>query len=466
VTEESTVCRVTVMAPSGRMDVGLPVEVPLLDLLPALLAHAGSAMDGIGPAWALQKFGGEALDPTASPGHLGLRDGEVLYLRRHGDELPVLVFDDVADAIAATVRTLPRWGVKETRFAGLAAAATALGTVALVLAVGSFSDSVTGSLAALISTMLLVTATTTARVYADARSGAVFGVAAVAFAGVAGAVTTSAISGSAPGSGNAFVSAMGDSAGELGFWAAVLVVAAAAASALSVAVPGFVAIVSVAALAAGGALFSVVPGVDVAGSASMTAVVALSLIRWVPAIALRAAGVPRPEIPASAEDLRGDETEVSGADMEPRTRLADRLVTALLSALATVVVGAAVVLAVSYQPWVGPVLLTVIAAAIGMRARAFAGRAQRAFLLASAVICLLVMSVKLGASDHGTAYLGVGLPLVLAGLGLAIGVQAPRKSPVRRRIADIAEGGILVSLVPLTTAVLGLYDHIRITLGS
>src|SRR5690606_4309661 len=101
-------CRVTIAAPRTRMDLALPREIPLADLLPTLLRYAGENPDDpefLRGGWILQRMGEPGFDPSQRLSGLGIRDGEVLYLRHRDSSLPEFAFDDVADAIATAART-------------------------------------------------------------------------------------------------------------------------------------------------------------------------------------------------------------------------------------------------------------------------------------------------------------------------------------------------------------------------
>jgi len=80
--------RVTVVAPSTRIDVALPADVAVADLLPMLLDMAketapdGGARHG---GWALAKLGDAPLDPSRTLASLGVVDGELLQLRKRNE---------------------------------------------------------------------------------------------------------------------------------------------------------------------------------------------------------------------------------------------------------------------------------------------------------------------------------------------------------------------------------------------
>ena len=100
-------CRVTVVAPRTRMDLALPTDTPLSDLLPTLLRYAGENPDDpafLRGGWVLQRLGESAFDPSLRLSGLGIRDGDVLHLRHREMSIPEFAFDDVADAIAVATR--------------------------------------------------------------------------------------------------------------------------------------------------------------------------------------------------------------------------------------------------------------------------------------------------------------------------------------------------------------------------
>ncbi|WP_239074979.1 EsaB/YukD family protein, partial [Streptomyces sp. SID10853] len=123
---------------------GVPVDVPLADLVPVLVEYAGGDLHEEGSAqggWTLQRLGAAPLDEEGTPQSLELRDGETLYLRARHESLPEVDFDDLVDGIGETLRARPdTWRPALTRrlLIGLAVAGltAALFTVALPGPVG------------------------------------------------------------------------------------------------------------------------------------------------------------------------------------------------------------------------------------------------------------------------------------------------------------------------------------------
>ncbi|MGW4296307.1 type VII secretion integral membrane protein EccD, partial [Micromonospora chersina] len=128
--------RITIVAPRTRMDLALPSDVPLADLLPTLLRYAGEDLADEGVrhgGWSLSRLGGQPLDGGRTAAQLGVRDGEVLYFNPRAAAAPEIVFDDVVDAVAtATNQRAGAWQVGTTRSFSvlLAGAALAAGAAA------------------------------------------------------------------------------------------------------------------------------------------------------------------------------------------------------------------------------------------------------------------------------------------------------------------------------------------------
>ncbi|MFL6110967.1 MAG: EsaB/YukD family protein [Catenulispora sp.] len=133
-------CRVTVVTPTRRVDVALPEDVPLAELLPELLrligdpvpAPAGGAATLNG--YVLTGADGTALDTSAALAEQGVLDGGVLRLRSADDVPEAAVHDDIADAVAeAVLAGGTQWSTTALRATALTVAAVAATLGAVVL---------------------------------------------------------------------------------------------------------------------------------------------------------------------------------------------------------------------------------------------------------------------------------------------------------------------------------------------
>ncbi|WP_214408325.1 EsaB/YukD family protein, partial [Pseudonocardia lacus] len=77
----TTYCRLTVLAPRTTVDVALPADIPVAELVPMLLELVGEPLPGRPPRpWRLRGPAGGPLPPAATLARLGVLDGEVLRL--------------------------------------------------------------------------------------------------------------------------------------------------------------------------------------------------------------------------------------------------------------------------------------------------------------------------------------------------------------------------------------------------
>jgi type VII secretion integral membrane protein EccD len=184
--------RVTISAAQRRLDVALPEQVPLAELLPEVLRHAGEGLADDGErhgGWVLRRTDGAVLATAQALLPQGVRDGEVLHLVPARAQWPELAYDDVVEVIADGARRRgAAWSPAATRAATLVGAGVplAVGLVA-VLAVGPGQR--TGWPVAVAVALLLVLAGTAAsRAYGDGPAGATLGGYALPWAAAAGAL--------------------------------------------------------------------------------------------------------------------------------------------------------------------------------------------------------------------------------------------------------------------------------------
>jgi type VII secretion integral membrane protein EccD len=446
--------RITLVAPHGRFDLAMPATVPLAYLVPTLLRQAGEQLADAGVShggWVVQRFGGWPLDTAQSAGSLGIADGEILYLRPRRGELPTPVFDDAAEAIGATLaESTPRWSAASSRIAGLGAAVPLLGAGAAGLLVTGPPWRFTAAVAGAVALLLLAAAGLVSRAVGDAVAGAVLGCGAGLYGAVAG-LTALANHHASP------ISANGLLAGA----AAALVLVVLAGATVGEGTPVFVA-ATVVAFAAGLAA-AVAPHVPAGGGAAAGVCAAFALTPFIPTIAYRAARLPQPFLPTTAEDLREGVTPVPGADLTQRTLLADRYVSSLLGACA--LVSAACMVDLVLAPgWGPPTLAANVCLLALLRMRLFTGRTQRIWLLTAAICGLVELTFGLAWRHPGqAAAVSIAAAIVVATVGVVTG--ATRKeasaSPPLARFLDITEILAALAVIPLALEVLGVYADLR-----
>jgi hypothetical protein len=128
-------CRVTVLTPDRRVDVALPSDVVLAELVPMVLELLGEplrAPDRPDP-WRFTGATGGLLPSGATLDELGVLDGEMLRLGPASPPPPAPVFDDPVDALA----TLAPHRRRDRRWPAVAAVGVTLAAAALLATVRS-----------------------------------------------------------------------------------------------------------------------------------------------------------------------------------------------------------------------------------------------------------------------------------------------------------------------------------------
>ncbi|WP_433298864.1 type VII secretion integral membrane protein EccD [Actinoplanes sp. CA-030573] len=466
--------RVTISAPHRRVDVALPEHVPLAELLPEVLRHAGEGLADDGEkhgGWVLRRTDGVALATSQGLFPQGVRDGEVLHLVPAHNEWPELEYDDVVEAIAEGARRRgSAWTPSSTRTATLAAAGVllALGLIAILLAGPSWNGAAVAGL--VVAVVLALAGVTASRAYGDARAGAALGAYAMPYAFAGGAVLV----------------ASNDKVGVLAPlpWLGDSELLSGSVALLLVAVLGGVGVAAnrrlfTAGVVVGllGALSSLVSMVTTAaGAAAVLISLLVCGIGALPLLAIRFGKMPTPPVtlptgidasagftaagpanPLDAARERPDRATVFAAVTRTEELLAGMLLGHVVLAA-----GAFLVLAASGS-LSSRILLAVSSAALLLRSRLFVTLRQRVPLVVGGLVgtfCLGADLVWRGDSVQLLAVTAVGL--LLAIVTVISGATYSRKppSPYLGRAADLFDTLVVVSVIPVACAVVGLYNAV------
>ncbi|CAL9293687.1 type VII secretion integral membrane protein EccD [Streptomyces sp. SudanB52_2052] len=474
-------CRVTIVAPDSRIDVALPDDLAVADLYPEILRLSRqSPAEGAPVGYHLVRRDGTVLDGSRSFAAQRILDGELLTLRPFAESLPPAVFDDVSEAVAAAVtqdRTL--WSGTLTRVAGLMAG----GILSALLAFVVWSSqtrhdmhSLQGILAAVAGVLLTTMACVRARVYTDRGSAVALGLGALPNIAVAG-------SGLLP------LSA-GQGIGRLQFLlacAAVLV----ASVVLTLVSPGgdgpFVAFVFASAIGLLTTFVAMLTHLRPVETAAVCAPLAVCALAFLPGLSMRFARLP---IGFDAPTPAGGYTREETAQQEPldaeriaaQARRGHELLVGLVGGCALVAVGASIVLGFEDNVW-AQLLALATGVAMLMRAQLFRYTAQVGATLAAGLAALIFLGLGLAlnppveswrdALQGDTAGLDIRSVWLAAAIAVAttlvtaIGLIAPRRgvTPVWGRFLEIAEGFVLLTLIPLALAVFDVYAQARAMTG-
>jgi len=179
--------RVTVQSEGRRLDVGVPAQLPLIELMPGFARSLGVLDHTMTHAgYALQRADGTRLDPGRSAAEQNVVDGELLTLARGVLLAEPRVYDDIVEAVLdATADQHRPWTPKDNARTALAASLSLLGLCAVLLLAGTRGLGAGALIAAGGSVLLLVTATVIARL-GQHEAGQGLGLAAAAFGALTG----------------------------------------------------------------------------------------------------------------------------------------------------------------------------------------------------------------------------------------------------------------------------------------
>ncbi len=459
-TSGADLCRVTVVGPRRRVDIVLPAYVPFAELFPTVLRYAGTDLANAGLArggWVLQRLGQPPFHPGMTPQQVGLRDGEMVYLRPRMSQLPQLAFDDVADVIATGVNEQPdRWGPRTARGVALAAGALGLLAGAAALLLSGPPWVLPSVAAAAVAVLVLVSAVAVSRAAGDPGAGAVIGYLALPYGFLAGLLAPAR---------SAQLSHLGSEQLLAGF-AALVLVAAIAGAAVADGLPVFFGVGGAALLGAIGTAVSASFGAHhgAAGPAALTVAAALALTPLIPAVTFRMARVTLPPVPRNADDLRRESLLVDGKKVLDRTAVADRFVTGVVAGIGLVAAGAEVALALG-SGLLAHLMCAAVACVLLLRARVFRGRAQRLWLMFPGFGGLALLALVASVHVNQPKMLAIALVPLLAGAAVVVGVglwlPGHQPSPFWGRAADITDMLLIVSLIPLALGVAGVFGYVR-----
>ncbi|WP_103512424.1 type VII secretion integral membrane protein EccD [Streptomyces sp. SM13] len=459
-TQVAELCRLTVRAPAKSIDLAVPADVPVADLLPAVLGYAGDNLEEAGidhGGWVLQRLGGEPLDEELTLDSYGLRDGDTLYLRPRAEALPEVHLDDLVDGIATTMRDHPfGWTPKVSRWVllGIVVAILAGGVLVIAWPGGSsLSRSVFATAAGL---LLLAGAGSASRAVGDAGAGAALGFMVGPYLALAGWL----LPGGELGGPHAYetlgarlLAASAAMAG--GAVLALAVVAAFAALFLSVAVVSLFAAIA--------AVLLLTTDLAPVHAAGILAVLAVILGAFVPSLAFRMSGMRMPPLPTNAQQLQEGIEPHAASAVSARAILADGWMTSLYGAVG--LVGAACVAVLARERELAEIIMTVaLCLLLVLHARGLGNIWQRMSLVVPGIfgLLLLVLVAAPAASPGNRLVTAAGLLAAAAAVAIAAWtVPGRRLVPYWGRAGEVLHSALAIAVLPLALWVLGVYGALR-----
>ena len=342
---------------------------------------------------------------------------------RADETWPEPEYDDIVEAIAANGRLGLPWNAAASRRTAIGAGSLALLAGAALLVTTSERPTIGAGLALGLTAVLLGGGAVAARTLRDPRVAVALGALAMAYAFVtgvlvSGSVTAEVIAGS---------------------------IALTLAGCTALAVVGIVSPLFVAGITAG--LVGVAAGVVTrAASAPAAAAIVLGCVTFgaglVPAVALRLGGLARGDVDRLVLAVARTDQWIVGLHLG--------------GALA---VGVAATVAVDDGSGWSRLLVMACAAALGLRARAYAAVRQRLAVLGAAVVCALPLIV--GAAWAGPDRPALAGALVIIGLLIMVWTAVTDRAPYLARAGDALEIVSVAAVLPLMCGALGLYTKLR-----
>lgn len=433
--------RVTVVGEARTVDLALPSELPIADILPQILRFTVTGEEsgtGEPTAWTLSRLGGMPLSWAQSLADVGVGDGDILELRPRAAELRPAMVEDVRDAVEDDVEAAGGvWTTATTR------SAVALGgTAVLVVAgVGSLVADVprgaTDLLPAAIAFVVLVGLAAWASRFARPVDARLAAAAAMAWAVPLGTDVVGRLVDLTPTPPT--------------WWVAAAVSVGVAGALVRLASP------HATGHAAAGAVVAVA-GLVLAGVAAV-GWPALQAVRVLPVLAILAVGAA-PKLSLSAGGLAGADYRVRHAgtmtvgQLRARYRTSNDLLVGFLVGLAVVVAVAGSALDLSGAGWDRYLAVAVGVAAL-LRSRVFS---RISHLLPLRVAAVVVGAVALVPRHQDWLAVSVLAAAVVAAVALAtVNLGEIHRARVKRTLNTL-EFVVIVVLVVVAAGALGVYD--------
>ncbi|MFJ3762806.1 type VII secretion integral membrane protein EccD [Streptomyces sp. NPDC090080] len=465
-TATADLCRLKIRAQDRVLDLAIPTDVPLADLLPVILEKAGEDLNEAGlehGGWVLQRVGDEPFDPEETAVGLQLRDGETLLLLPQRSALPAARLDSLVDAVAESVRTLPYpWTAEASRWVLRFSALAVFLTTGVVLAQSGNADG-RATVAMGVGMVTLAGAGAAARAMEDKTGGAMLGLLSSAFLAFAGSLYAAPMRQSL---------AASASSTQTGVEVVAAAVAGITGAVLAANVVGGFGVIFGSEIFfflcwAFSGLLMITMDIPFWRASGAAGALALTLGSFVPIVSFSLSGLRLPLLPTNADQLQEGTAPVPAEAVAIRAAETDRWITGFHTAIGLVCLVAEVSMA--RHPY-APQLLTVVvfAALLVLHSRSLGTAWQRLALLIPAVAGCLALAVVLAGSASALERLALTSLLCFAAsvtMILAWVVPGRRFVPHWAHAGDIVQWGCAIALIPVVLWALGVNNYFRLLHG-
>ncbi|WP_205876516.1 type VII secretion integral membrane protein EccD [Mycobacterium camsae] len=424
--------RVTVHADSTSVDLTLPANIAVGELIPSIVGIVGGAAPGA--RYHLARLGASALPNSTTLGHNGVRDGAELVLSRQSPAPATVRYDDEADAVSAALGRPARSWQPKTAVLGAVCFTIAAALALIRYAAGAVPHADVAVATAGTATVIAVTTMVAILpIRRDPMACLTVSLVATMSAAVAGLL---AVPGP-PGAVNVLLAAMA---------AGVTAVLAIRISHCNIVILAATAVGST--IAAVAALAGVITGAPTQAVASVTAFVCLGLIEVAPRWSIRLTGL----MPDIDRDHPRPESQLNA-----KARHAHTVLTSLRGGSAAAATIAAGIAALATHRAIASAAVT--AAVLIVHARTDSARAP---LFASAGIATLTTTLVILAIDlpRQAAWVAV-LASAAAATAIYLGFVAPAVAPVGRRGVRALGCVALTLAAPVTCWTCGAFGAVR-----
>lgn len=468
--------RVSVLGAHTQLDVALPVDTPIITLVPdvvALLRIPPPTVDDPDlvadlPRWSLRRIGEPPLPADATLAESGVRDGELLLLTADRPGVPRAMIDDVVDGLAhLTARGAPGWTCDDARRLGrFVCLVTALVAAIAGRVVANSSPLAVAAVSGAAAVTLLAAAAIGHRVDADPPNIAT---------GSACAFIAAMLAGSLVPQPNSLGPALA-AAGACGLTTALVAHRAARAAPTLTAFGA-----TLAALVGIGGLAVMGTGEPRAGAA-VTATIGVGAVLLAARIAITAGRLPLPPVPSTSPPIPVvDDDRIDGLgatpvgpdridaiadlalvdldDLDRRARRAAGYLTGIVVGASVLIAVATLLTGLGYGDGPGSLLFcAAVAVALIARGRTHADRVQSGALLTAGVCAVAAVLFATGSST--VVFFGA---IAVAATAFVVGATAEAHdfSPLQRRALELVEYAVIAAILPLLLWLLDAYRMIR-----